>query len=170
MTHTLDSFAARVRDTLQKDNTPAGREKVAALLRGVLNDRPFVESLFDEGSPERKVIYEDPQLGFCILAHRYTDARKGPPHDHGPSWAIYGQADGETIMSDWLPLGEATPGKPVKAKQLREYTLTPGLTRVYNEGDVHAPTRTGPSRLIRIEGTDLERVARGRYEPVHTPL
>ena len=128
-------------------------------------DREFVESLFDENSPVRKVVYEDPQLGFCILTHRYPGAKKGPPHDHGPSWAIYGQADGQTLMSDWQPLEAAGPGKPGKAKQLREYALMPGTAHVYNEGDVHAPSAAGPTRLIRIEGTNLERVARGSYEP-----
>ena len=53
-----------------------------------------------------------------------------------------------------------------KVKKLREYTLTPGAAHVYNEGDVHAPSRAGPTRLIRIEGTNLEGVARGKYEPV----
>jgi hypothetical protein len=166
MTDSLQSFAARVRDILQKENTPAGREKVAALLRDALADRAFVESLFDATTPERKVIYEDPQLGFCILAHRYTDARDGGAHDHGPSWAIYGQADGQTVMSDWLPVEPAAPGKPGKAKKLREYTMTPGTAHVYNEGDVHAPSRAGPNRLIRIEGTNLERVARGTNKAV----
>ena len=165
MTHTLPSFAAHVRDILQTQNTPEGREKVAALLRDALADRAFVESLFDDKSPERKVVYQDPQLGFCVLAHRYTDAKAGPPHDHGPSWAIYGQADGETVMSDWQPVEAAAPGKPGKAKKLREYTMTPGQVHVYNEGAVHAPSRAGPTRLIRIEGTNLEGVARGGYKP-----
>ena len=166
MKHTLSSFAAQVRDVLQTNNTPAGRDKVAALLRDALADRPFVESLFDEKSPERKVVYQDPQLGFCILAHRYTDAKVGPPHDHGPSWAIYGQADGETVMSDWQPVEAAAPGKPGKVKKLREYTMTPGHAHVYNEGDVHAASRAGPTRLIRIAGSNLEGVARGSYRPV----
>ena len=164
MPHTLDSFAARVREILLKENNPGGREKVAALLCDVLKDRAFVETLFDETSPERKVLYEDPQLGFCILAHRYTDAKDSPPHDHGPSWAIYGQADGETVMSDWMLVDAASPDR--KVKELRKYTLTPGLAHVYNEGDLHAPSRAGPTRLIRIEGTNMERVARRKYEPV----
>jgi len=166
MNHTLDSFAAGVREILRQDNNPAGRERVAALVRDALQDRDFVESLFDDDSPERKVVYEDPQLGFCILAHRYKGAKNGPPHDHGPSWAIYGQADGETVMSDWQPVGEAAPGQPRKVKKVREYTLTPGVAHVYNEGDVHAPSRAGPTRLLRIEGVNLEGVARGRYEAV----
>ncbi|HSV48075.1 MAG TPA: hypothetical protein VLJ58_19960 [Ramlibacter sp.] len=166
MPTTLDTFAARVREILHQEDNPSGREKVAALLRDALKDRAFVESLFDENSPERKVVYQDPQLGFCILAHRYSDARSSPPHDHGPSWAIYGQADGETAMSDWMLVEAASPGQPGRVKKLREYTLTPGLAHVYNEGDLHAPSRAGPTRLVRIEGTDLARVARQKYEPV----
>ena len=111
------------------------------------------------------MVYEDPQLGFCILAHRYTDARSGPPHDHGPSWAIYGQADGETVMSDWTPVGDAT-GTPRPVRKLRDYVLRPGAAHVYNEGDIHAPHRAGPTRLIRIEGRNLEHVQRGTYVAV----
>jgi predicted metal-dependent enzyme (double-stranded beta helix superfamily) len=163
---TLESFAASVRRVLQEDAGPAGREQVAALLRDALHDRSFVESLFDATSPERKIVHEDPQLGFCILAHRYTDARQGGPHDHGPSWAIYGQADGETVMSDWEPVEAAAPGTRAKVRKLREYTMAPGSAHVYNEGDIHAPARSGPNRLVRIEGTNLERVRRGSYQPV----
>lgn len=166
MPFTLDTFAARVRAILLERNDPGGREQVAALLQDALHDRAFVESLFDAQSPERKVVYEDPDLGFCILAHRYTGAKNGPPHDHGPSWAIYGQADGETIMSDWEPAGTGAPGAPAPVRKVRDYALTPGVAHVYNEGAIHAPARSGPTRLVRIEGVNLEGVARGRYSPV----
>jgi predicted metal-dependent enzyme (double-stranded beta helix superfamily) len=167
MPSTLATFAAQVRAILEQDNTPAGRDRVARLLRAELEDGTLAATLFNEASPERLVVHEDPDLGFCILAHRYTDARKGPPHDHGPSWAIYGQSDGETVMSDWAPAdAPARPGQRRKVRMLREYTMRPGDAHVYNEGAIHAPTRSGPTRLIRIEGTNLERVARGTYEPV----
>lgn len=161
---TLQTFAARIREALQRGNDPAGREQAAAILRDALQDRAFVQSLFDDRSPERKVVYQDPQLGFCILAHRYTDARQGGPHDHGPSWAIYGQADGETVMSDWQRVDGAAAGERVRVRKLREYTMRPGDVRVYNEGDIHAPGRSGPTRLVRIEGVNLETVARGSYQ------
>jgi hypothetical protein len=35
---------------------------------------------------------------------------------------------------------------------------------VYNEGDVHSPRRDGPTKLIRIEGTNMERVKRLSFE------
>jgi hypothetical protein len=69
-------------------------------------------------------------------------------------------------MTDWMLVDAASPGKPGKVRKLREYTLAPGLAHVYNEGDLHAPSRAGPTRLIRIEGTNMDRVARPRYEPV----
>ena len=163
MPHTLDSLAARIREIVQTEDNPTGREKVAALLRDALKDRPFVEACFDATSPERRLLYEDPQLSFCILAHRYTNARNSPPHGHGNSWAIYGQADGETVMTDWQLVDAASPDKPGTVKKLRQYTLTPGCSHVYNEGDLHAPSRAGPTRLIRIEGTNLERVPRQTY-------
>ena len=166
MSLTLQDFAARVRGILQNNDTPAGRTQVASLLAEALKDRQFVDSVLDDTTPERKIVYQDPQLGFCILAHRYTDARVGGPHDHGPSWAIYGQADGETTMSDWARVDPGSTGKRAKVKKLREYTLTPGVAHLYNEGDIHAPSRTGASRLVRIEGVNLETVRRGSYEPV----
>jgi hypothetical protein len=69
-------------------------------------------------------------------------------------------------MTDWTLVEPASPDHPGNVKKLREYTLSPGLAHVYNEGDLHAPSRSGPTRLVRIEGTNLERVPRVRYEPV----
>jgi hypothetical protein len=40
------------------------------------------------------------------------------------------------------------------------------MAHVYNEGDLHSPRRDGPTRLIRIEGRNMDKVARLRYERV----
>ena len=169
MTHTLASFAAAIRHILQTQNDASSREKAALLLREALQDHAFLATLFGEDTPERRVVYEDPQLGFCILVHQYSGAGDSPPHDHGPSWAIYGQAEGETVMTDWdidgTPAGTQPPGTPAFVRKLRAYPLSPGLAHVYNEGAIHSPHRTGPTKLVRIEGTDLARVKRGKYTP-----
>ena len=166
MAQTLASFAAQCREILLAHDDAAGREQVAALLREALRDPAFVQAQFAPDSPERKVVYEDPDLGFCILAHAYQGAKDSGPHDHGPSWAIYGQASGETAMSDWALVQPATPEEPGKVRKLRDYVLRPGDAKVYNEGDLHSPSRAGPTRLIRLEGTNMERVKRAKYRPV----
>jgi predicted metal-dependent enzyme (double-stranded beta helix superfamily) len=164
MAHTLAQFSAACHDILKSDPGPHGREQVCGLLKEVLQDATFVATHLGDDVPERKILYEDPELGFCILAHAYTGAKESPPHDHGPTWAIYGQGMGETEMTDWelmTPASQDTPGKVRKAKV---YTLKPGMAYVYNEGDLHSPRREGATRLIRIEGKNIETIRRFRYE------
>lgn len=60
----------------------------------------------------------------------------------------------------------AAPAKPGRVRHVRSYTLKPGMAHVYNEGDVHSPRRDGPTRLIRIEGTNTDKVRRLSYERV----
>jgi hypothetical protein len=167
MAQTLQSFAAKAHEILMAENNPKGRAKVGVLLQQALKDPEFVAAAFDDNTPERKILYEDPDLGFCILAHQYHGAKESQPHDHGPSWAIYGQAGGETTMSDWNLIEPASAEKTGKVTKKREYKLTPGIAHVYNEGDLHSPSRAGPTRLIRIEGTNLEKVKRFKFEPVN---
>ena len=166
MTHTLDEFATACRRILAADAGPDGRQQVCALVRDVLKDEAFVATHLPDGAPERKILYEDPELGFCILAHVYDGARESAPHDHGPSWAIYGQARGETIMSDWAIVEPPRPGEPGRVRHVRAYRLTPGMAHVYNEGDVHSPRREGPTRLIRIEGRNMDKVGRASFTKV----
>jgi hypothetical protein len=160
MTMTLETLARECRELLLADASPTGRAQVAALLGRALLDGEFVRAQFAGGMPERKILHEDRDLGFCILGHEYHDAKEGGPHDHGPSWAIYGQAEGETVMTDFVVV------RPGQVRRTRSYALRPGDAHLYNEGAIHAPSRGGPTRLIRIEGTNLEKVARGKYEVV----
>ena len=166
MAYTLEKFAAAAHDILTTDPGPGGRAQVRARVADVLQDEAFIARHLGDDVPERKILYEDPQLGFCILAHVYPGARESNPHDHGPTWAIYGQARGETLMNDWALVEPASPTKPGKVRHVRSYPLQPGMAHVYNEGDLHSPRRDGPTRLIRIEGTNMDKVKRLAYEKV----
>ena len=166
MNHTIEKFAADCHRILKAEPNPAGRSKVSDLLRECLKDRQFVSAYLTDETPERKILYEDSELGFCILAHYYRGAKESSPHDHGPYWAIYGQAVGETEMSDYQLLEPAAPGKAGKVQKTRTYKLTPGIAHVYNEGDLHSPKRVDSTKLIRIEGVNMEKVKRLKFEAV----
>jgi hypothetical protein len=163
---TLEQLAAECRRILETHPGPDGRTKVSQVISGVLKDEAFVAKHLGDDVPERKILYEDPTLKFCILAHNYQGAKESNPHDHGPTWAIYGQARGETVMSDWHVLEPAAEGKPGKVKLARSYPLKPGDAHVYNEGDVHSPRRDGPTKLIRVEGRNMDREKRFSFEKV----
>lgn len=163
---TIEQFASDCSRILNAEPGPAGRQKVCALLREALSDEQFVAATLTDDVPERKVLYEDPKLGFCILAHHYRGAKESAPHDHGPYWAIYGQGRGETDMTDWELVEAASEQKAGKVRKKKTYRLEPGMAYLYNEGDLHSPSRAGSTRLIRIEGRNMEKVKRLQFEPV----
>jgi hypothetical protein len=166
MGYTLEQFSSECHRILAEDPGVEGRKKVCALVQDVLKDEDFVATHLHDGVPERKILYEDPELGFCILGHVNHGARVSQPHDHGPTWAIYGQARGKTIMSDWAKLEPASEDKPGKVRLVKEYALLPGDAYLYNEGDLHSPRRESATRLIRIEGRNVEKIRRFPYEAV----
>lgn len=166
MGFTLESFAAECRRILKAEPGSAGRNKVRDLVKEVLQDEKFLATYLNEKTPDRQVIYEDPELGFCICAHMNREPREANPHDHGTSWAIYGQAIGETEMSDWEIIEPASDGKPGTVRRARVYSLKPGMAHLYNEGDVHSPKRVSTTGLIRIEGKNTQKMKRVAYKAV----
>jgi len=166
MASKLDSFVADCRAALTSQPGTPGREQVRELVKQILKDPEFVATYIPEGTPDRKVLFEDPELGFTVLAHGHTGAKGSKPHDHGPSWAIYGQAAGETIMTDWDCLARPTETAPGKAKFNHDYVMKPGDAYLYDIGVLHSPERKAATRLLRIEGMNMERVKRRPYEAV----
>ena len=98
MTYTLEQLSADIGKALQGGfSGSAAKYAVCKLvLEGVCFDDEFVaKHLTAEQRRPRKVLYEDPELGFCVCGHVYENAAHGAPHDHGSSWAIYGLAVGD---------------------------------------------------------------------------
>lgn len=167
MAYNLDQFAAECREALLNDAGPAGREQVVKLVSKACLDDDFVQTeLGPDNDVERKKLYEDPDLGFCIFAHVYKGAKNSNPHDHGPSWAIYGQAVGTTEMTAWRKVEAPAGGNPGKVEVAEVYEMNRGDARLYNEGDLHSPRRESETRLIRIEGQNMDGVTRDKYEAV----
>jgi len=161
----LDDFAAEARAILKRDSGKSGLDEVCKRLERVLLDKGFVAEHFGPGKDApRRVIYEDPELGFCILAHTYKGGTGSGPHDHGPAWAIYGQVEGVTTMTEYRLAARPEGGKPGKAAPVKSYDLTPGMAVAYGVGQLHSPARAVETRLVRIEGMNLDRVQRDAYE------
>src|SRR5262249_56520521 len=109
-----------------------------------------------------KVLYENPELGFQILSHINDKARVSPPHDHGTSWAIYGQATKYTDMIEWEREDDRTDPKYAKLKPIKEYRLTPGKAGIYQDGAIHSIDYPDHARFIRVTGTNLDKIDRIR--------
>jgi hypothetical protein len=166
MAITLENFASDCHAALKSQPGTPGREKVRDLVKQALADPAFVSTYIPPGTPERHLLYEDAELGFAILAHGYVGAKSSKPHDHGPSWAIYGQAAGETTMTAWDCVGRPTASIPGKAVANHDYVMKPGDAYLYDVGVLHSPERKGDTRLLRVEGLNMAKVKRFPYEAV----
>ena len=105
MTYTLDAFTKDAKAALKADTGPGGRETVRVLLEKLLTNKAFVDEAVGPAAPiGTRKLYEDKDLGFVVLAHCNPKPHKSPPHDHGASWAVYGQAVKHTDMSEYRRL------------------------------------------------------------------
>lgn len=165
MTYTLEQLSADIRKALKADSGIAGKQEVCKLVSKVLRDDEFIAThLTAEQCRPRKVLYEDPELGFCICGHVYETAAHGGPHDHGSSWAIYGLATGDTEMTDWRIVKKGEGDEPTLVEPAKTYVLKPGDSHFYDVGVVHSPKRDGLTRLVRIEGANLDRIKRSNIK------
>jgi predicted metal-dependent enzyme (double-stranded beta helix superfamily) len=163
MSYDLDQFVSDCRAILKRDGGPKGREEVRLRLERLLSNRDFVEEYCGEQVPRGlKVLYEDPELGFQVLAHINDKARVSPPHDHGASWAIYGQATHYTDMIEW-ERGDDGSGQ-AKLKPVKKYRLLPGHAGIYQDGTIHSIDYPDSARFVRVTGTNLDKIARVRFD------
>jgi len=166
MPYTLDAFCHDCRDALKSDTGRGGREQVRGLLEKLLADKDFVAQYVTPMGPGRHTLYEDPDLGFVVLSHVNAKGGKSPPHDHGASWAVYGQATQYTEMTEWRRTdgGPAGVPGPVKLEVARRYRLEPGHAGLYDVRDIHAIDYPDGARFVRVTGTDLEVVPRLKFD------
>jgi predicted metal-dependent enzyme (double-stranded beta helix superfamily) len=163
MSYDLDQFVSDCRAILKRDGGPKGREEVRLRLERLLSNRDFVEEYCGEQVPRGlKVLYEDPELGFQVLAHINDKARVSPPHDHGASWAIYGQATHYTDMIEWEREDDGS--GQAKLKPVKKYRLLPGHAGIYQDGTIHSIDYPDSARFVRVTGTNLDRIARVRFD------
>ena len=162
----LQTLANDISSVLGTASRVDAMQAICDLVSKAVKDQDFVQDYLPDrvnGEPPRIVLYEDERLGFCICGHVYADAALGSPHDHGPSWAIYGQADGITEMSEWSVVQQLENG--VKKVTLESsYTMEVGDVRFYDIGVVHSPTRKHPVKLLRVEGENLDNIKRSDIE------
>lgn len=162
MAYELDQFISDCRSILSRDPGPDGREQVRTRLEQLLENPDFVRKHCEEAPRGLHVLYEDPKLGFQVLAHINDKARVSPPHDHGASWAIYGQATLYTDMTEWEREDDG-PGQ-AKLKPVKKYRLLPGHAGIYQDGTIHSIDYPDSARFIRVTGTNLDNIQRVRFD------
>ena len=165
MAYDFAQFIADCRSTLGQDQGPAGRETVRTNLERLLQNPAFIKAYCGDDQPRGlKLLYEDKELGFQVLAHINDKARVSPPHDHGESWAIYGQATKYTEMTEWEREDDGSDPKHAKLKPVKKYKLEPGMAGIYQDGAIHSIDYPDYARFVRVTGTNLDKINRVKFD------
>ena len=164
MSYDLGKFTAECKSVFTADAGPAGREKVRLLLEKLLRDEAFVRKHCVDSPPGLHLLYEDPELKFQVLAHVNEKPRESPPHDHGESWAIYGQATEHTDMTEWARTDDGSDPARAKLKAMKSYRLKPGHAGIYQDGTIHSINYPAKSCFVRVTGTNLDVIPRVKFD------
>ena len=165
MSYDLDHFVSDCRTILSRDPGPAGREEIRLRLEHLLANQDFIRQYCGDDVPQGlKLLYEDEDLGFQILAHVNDKARVSPPHDHGASWAIYGQATLYTDMIEWERADDGSDPARAALKPAKKYRLMPGHAGIYQDGKIHSIDYPDKARFVRVTGTNLDKIHRVRFD------
>jgi hypothetical protein len=154
--------------TLIRDEEPSEQNigvRGTALINEFLG-KPGVKESLGQLDVEKKVrLWGNKGSGMQILFHGADTPKKGSPHDHGQSWALYFQVTGVTEMTTYKrTVGE--PGQPGKAvlEKVDETDVTPGNAMFFGPQVIHSTQHTSPpARWIRVTGTDLDFAERLRF-------
>jgi predicted metal-dependent enzyme (double-stranded beta helix superfamily) len=166
MSYELDNLCKDVGGALARGAGPAQLEAVRQSLARLLGNADFVDrTCGPAAAPGLHLLYEDKALGFQVLAHINEKPRVSPPHNHGESWAVYGQATGYTEMTEFKRVDDGADPARAKLEVTRKYRLNPGEVGVYADGAIHAIDYPAKSRFIRITGTNLDKIYRETFDP-----
>lgn len=165
MVYSFETFCRDAHEALAANPGPGGREEIRRKLEQLLANQEFVNEVCgpdaDYGTHQ---LYRDPDFDFVVLAHVNREPRKSPPHDHGASWAIYGQATEYTDMSEYRRLDDGTGEGEAKLEHATTYRLTPGKAGLYDVGAIHQIDYPAESRFVRVTGTDLAAIDRLKFD------
>ena len=167
MAYELENFCADCNAALKADSGPDGRARVRENLERLLASDVFIAANFDsKAEPGKRTLYHDPETDMFVLAH--INAHKntpGTPHDHGESWAVYGQAGIYTDMTEWRRVDDANVDGHAELEAARTYRLDKGMVKAYGPNVIHSTYHPDGAWLIRVTGTDLDQIQRYRYDP-----
>ena len=165
MAYTYDQFRADCRETLLADPNVDGRKKVTSLLERLLGNEDFIAEHFPaDAAAGRPVVFQDPDTDFCVQLHVHGNTGGGTPHDHGASWAIYGQALGYTDMKAYRRLDNGRIEGHAEIEITREFRMNPGDVGLFNEKEIHSIRFDDSCRVVRITGTNLDKIDHNIYD------
>ncbi len=163
----VDQLAKDILSLIGKEQTPQQNigTRATKLIQEFIQKPGVGDSLAKLDISKKVRLWGSQGSGMQILLHGADTPKRGSPHDHGQSWALYFQVSGVTEMSTYQRISGA-PGRPGRAvlEKTDQTDLTPGNAMFFGPLVIHSTQHSAPpARWIRVTGTDLDYVERLRF-------
>jgi hypothetical protein len=171
MTYTLDDFCRDAHAAMATDSGHAGRDAIRVHLEQLLTNTDFVAEHLAGQAKGKTELYHDDEFDFYVMAHGTDEGdRVGSPHDHGASWAVYGQAIGLTNMTVWDRTDDGSVDGHAELDANHIFPLEPGKAALFDSGVIHSTAHPRPARWVRVTGTNLDTIERYAYDPARKAM
>jgi predicted metal-dependent enzyme (double-stranded beta helix superfamily) len=162
--YSLEAFCADCRTNVTAGGP--GRERIRRDVERLLSETAFVAEHFGpDAEPGIRPLYTDSESGFQVLAHVYNEGKQSPPHDHGVSWAVYGQAAEHTNMTVWRRTDDGGEAGRADVEVEEAYRLDPPKAGKFEPGEIHSIEFPAGARFLRVTGADLKTIPTRRFDP-----
>jgi hypothetical protein len=168
MTPTFDRFTRELVAIVKAKGT-SGLSDIADSLKPLLRETEFAAVAFVDPTVRKRVLFHDQETDVYVLAHIHEAGKRGRPHSHGASWAVYGNVAGVTEMTEWRRVNPADESHAV-LEASAHYRLAPGDARAYPPHLIHSTAHPEHARVIRITGTDLDHIPRYGFDTAHDEI
>lgn len=169
----MESFAKFINAVRDAYNERQSEEwllfRVSDALGTLLQDKTFLR---DFGLPVAKeyqtyLLYKDSQKGFIVTASTSKDKLYRPPHDHGPTWAVYGVYSGEIAMNRYRRVDGRRKAGYAELDQVADFVARLGMVDAIVAGGIHELRYRGDAGISVIARSgDPSEFLRGRYNPI----
>ena len=146
-----------------------GLSDIAEALRPLLRDPEFAAFAFADRTIRKRVLFHDADTDVHVLAHIHEAGKRGKPHSHGASWAVYGTVAGVTEMTEWRRVNPDSEPHAV-LEPSSHYRLGPGDSRAYPPDLIHSTAHPEHTLVIRVTGTYLDRIPRYGFDPTRDTI
>ena len=175
-TYTMEQFVEDVRQIFAKTQDPRQQaHEVAQHMKTLLTVSGWLEerlNLPEEGGFGSYALHYDdkyghPGDGFYLMSGVQPPGRDNLPHDHGPTWVVYGVYQGAIEQTKWRwSYPEADRTSP-EIKPVESWVQQPGDIAFFLPGEIHQTRCVADDRavVVRLEGQKLAGVIRHRYDP-----
>lgn len=168
MSQRFDRFTRELVAILKARGT-SGLGDIAEALKPLLRDSEFAGFAFADPTIRKRVLFHDEDTDVYVLAHIHEAGKRGRPHSHGASWAIYGNVMGVTEMTEWRRTNPVEESEAV-LEASSHYRLAPGDAHAYPPHVIHSTAHPEHACVIRITGTDLDHIPRYGFDPARDKI